>query len=273
MTLPTSQTELSTATEKMKPDTREVKSEIGNCIDKVDSVEMPTGLERLGEALLLTVFPLSGFYFGYRDIKWIIANQPAVREKLEQAKEGTEEILLKLGELLSPGNPFAMKEMAEGWDEVLTHLTGTISPISPESFYATETWTDGLGRGYSRVPSKQKGAVEGVIPHVESMRDFLRTHADTLIQHWWRLAKAIANFYIEAIPLASQFISANPLKWADIAQPIADCIAHILKTVLEVADAIFEFTMTSNGQIESLKEGLSYVTGSEFGKWPKAELA
>lgn len=61
--------------------------------------------------------------------------------------------------------------------------------------------------------------------------------------------------------------------WAHIAQPIADCIAHILKTVLEVADAIFEFTMTSNGQIESLKEGLSNVTGSEFGKWPEAKLA
>lgn len=270
--VPENQEDLDTATATLKSDTDEVVDGVESCIKKVSDVELPSIQERIGEQLFSAVFPMAGFYFGFRDIQWLIANQPAVAEKLSAAKEGAESIALQIVQLLSPGNPFALKAIAEGWDDVHSFLTGTISPISPHSFYATETWTDRMGVKYSRVPDKQLAALNAVIPQVASLRDFVRDHADTLISHWWKLCKTIALFVIEALPLAAKFISANPLKWADIAEPIAECVSHVLKTVTEVADAIFEFTMTSNAQIEGVKEALSDKTGTDFGSWPSAAL-
>lgn len=268
--VPTSQAEFEAGVENMAPEAQQVEEAVGSCITTVEDVEPPSLGQRFGELLLTAVFPLAGGYFLYRDIKLILANKPAVLEKLNEAGGGVGDILSEIGQLLSPGNPFAMKAMATSWDEINRILTGTVGPMSDSFFYAPRTWTDSVGVRYAGVPSQQKGALEGLIPHVGSMREYLRQHADTLIKHWWDLCLEITDLVIDAIPLASKFISANPLKWLDVAEPIAQCIARVLKAVRNIANLLFEFTMESNSQIEVLNADVSNVTGSVFGKWPEA---
>ena len=116
-------------------------------------------------------------------------------------------------------------------------------------------------------------ALEGLIPHVDSMRTLMRDHADTIIQLWWDIYEEIFDFVTAAIVLASGFIQANPLKWVEIAEQIAECVAEVLTTVKDLIKLVFDFTMESNGQIETLKANSSNVTGTDFGKWPKAIIA
>ncbi|GAA3593354.1 hypothetical protein GCM10022198_16520 [Klugiella xanthotipulae] len=269
---PTTQAELDNQVNKLKPEIARVSAELTSCKEKVSEVEAPSGWDRFGQIILTGIFPVAGFYFGYKEIERIIATQPAVQEKLNEAETAVSDILSELGELMSPGNPFIMKTMADSWDEVNRHLTGSVGPMADESFCATTSWTDAMGQQYSKLPAIQRAALEGLLPHVDSMRTLLRTHATDIVDLWGDLIEEIFDLAIDAIPLASKFINANPLKWLELAEPIADCIARFLEAILNIGTRIREFTMASYGRIDTLKSDMSNISGSYHGSWPVARL-
>ena len=274
MGYPTSQSEFDEGVDKMKPEVQKVQDKIDDCSAKTNDVREPSGFwETAGKIGLSALFPIAGVYFAVEEIKYLLANNDEVREKLEQAASAAADLALEIGKLLSPGNPFIMKVVADNWDAVNENLTGVLAPLDDGKFRAITTWTDAMGERYSKVPAGQKAALEGLIPHVDSMRTLMRDHADTIIQLWWDIYEEIFDFVTAAIVLASGFIQANPLKWVEIAEQIAECVAEVLTTVKDLIKLVFDFTMESNGQIETLKANSSNVTGTDFGKWPKAIIA
>lgn len=273
MGVPTSQADFDQSVEQIKPEAQKVQNKVDECRSTVDSVEWPSGWERLQQGLLTVVFPIAGLYFGWKDLERILISQPEVRETLQRAADGVGEILYEVGQLLSPGNPFAMKAMADNWDAINSILTGAVGGLGDDKFYATSSWTDGMGQYYSQVPAGQRAALEGLVPHVENMRTYLRGHSTNIIQLWWDLYEEIADFVIEALPLAAKFITGNPIKWLEMAEPIAECIALVLSTIKDIVRTIFDFGMTSNGDLETFRAAASNVTGTDFGKWPVARLS
>lgn len=271
--IPASQAEFQSDVDEIVPAIEKVQGKVEECQVKVRDVDWPSGWERLGQALLTAVFPIAGFVFAWKDIERLIADQPAVQALLDQAAQGAADIAAEVAQLMSPGNPFALKGMANEWDNIYTILSGVAGSISGDKFYATETWKDGMGVYYAKVPDGQSAALQGMLPHIENMRSYLREHADEILRLWADLCEEIADFVIEAVPLASKFISANPLKWVDMAQPIADCIAHVLTTVKDIVRLIFDFGMTSNSNLEQFRANASNVEGTDFGKWPIARLS
>jgi hypothetical protein len=271
---PSSQADFDNNIAKMEPEVDRVKREVDKCTQKASDVEPPPSFwDYAGQGLISAVFPIAGIYFGVKHIERIINNNPEVQEQLAQAQQCAADILAELGRLVSPGNPFLMKLMADRWDDVNTQLTGVLQPLDPLSFVATTTWKDPMGERYAMVPGAQQAALEGLLPHIDSMRQYMRSHSDTIINLWWDIWMEIVGLVIDAIPLAASFLSANPLKWADIAKSIADCVARVLTAVKEMVNLIFEFTMESNSQIEGLKSAASDVSGTHFGNWPEARLA
>jgi hypothetical protein len=271
--IPTSQADFDAGVEEITPKIGEVETKIDECQAKVRDIDWPSGWERLGQGLITALFPIAGFYFGAKDIERLIADQPAVQAMLEQAAEGAADIAEEVAQLLSPGNPFALKMMANEWDNINTVLTGVVGSLGDDKFYATASWQDGMGRYYANVPAGQRAALEGLVPHVENMRTYLREHSDNIIRLWWDLYEEVVSFVIDAIPLASKFISANPIKWLDMAEPIADCIARVLEAVQNIVSLIFEFGMASNSNLESFRASASNTAGTDFGKWPVARLS
>ena len=259
--------------DKIIPEVEKVETKVRECTQKADSVSEPPGFwESLGQFALGTVFPIAGVYFSIKQVERLINDNPEVKEKLEEAGRIIVDVLAELGRLASPGNPFIMKILADSWDEVNIDLTGIKGPLDNGRFRAVTTWTDEMGTRYANVPSAQLAALEGMLPHLSAMRDYLRGHSDKLVQLYWDIWMEILRFIGEAIPLAAQFLSANPLKWVDIAKSIADCIKEVLATIRNLVDLVFTFTMESNGQIEALKSAASDVSGTDFGKWPQARL-
>lgn len=273
MGIPTSQADFDAGVEKITPEIRKVEDKIEDCKTDVRDVEWPSGWERVGQGLLTVLFPISGFYFAWKDIERLIADQPAVLAKLDEAAQGTADIAAEVAQLLSPGNPFALKAMANEWDAINVVLTGVVGSLGDDKFYATSSWQDGMGRYYANVPAGQRAALEGLIPHVDNMRSYLRTHSDNIIQLWWNLYEEVVAFAIDAIPLGSQFIQANPIKWLEMAEPIAECIARVLEAVQAVVALIFEFGMQSNSDLEGFRASASNTVGTDFGRWPVARLS
>ncbi|WP_136585509.1 hypothetical protein [Microbacterium hydrothermale] len=272
LSTPADQGQLEEMTAQLRPTVHQTQDKVDECRAKVDSVHEPSGWERLGQALLTTVFPVAGFYFAWKELESILMNKPEVRRILDEAASSLEAVLTELAKLLSPGNPFAMRSMADQWDAVNTALTGVVAAIGDDRFYATSSWTDDMGRLYANVPAGQRGALEGLVPHVDNMRTFLRDHATRIIDLWYQLAVNVAKFVIEALPKAAAFITGNPLKWVDLATPIAEAISTILQLILDTAQTIYDFTRESNTQIETFKSNASNVTGTDFGRWPVARL-
>jgi len=269
MAYPTTQSEFDSHIEEMKPKAEEVSEKIASCTASSD-VEPPVGL---WEAVVGALFPIAGIYFGVKQVEYIIQTNPDVKKLLEEAEKGAQDLVLELGELLSPGNPFIMKVIADNWDSANRKLTGAVGPLSDDRFLATTTWTDDMGVRYAKVPAGQKAALESILPHLESMRVLMRTHADRILQLWWDIYEEIADFVIEALPLAANFIQANPLKWLEIAGSIAECISLVLKTIKGLVKDVFDFTKDSSAQIEALKSASSDVTGTDFGGWPRARIS
>lgn len=271
---PTSQADFDSNVVKMKPEVHKVSDELAKCTQKSANVEPPPSFwESVGQALIGAVFPIAGIYFSVKQIEYLLNNNPEVRENLDRAEKAAADMIYELGQLLSPGNPFLMKVIADNWDAVNTKLTGASGPMDDSSFRANKTWTDTMGQRYADVPSMQKAALDGLLPLLDSMRQYMRTHADTIIQLWWDIWEEIVDFVIVALPLIAQFLAVNPLKWLEIAKSIADCVAAVLDTIKKLVTLVFDFTLESNRQIETLKASSSDVTGTHFGNWPKASLA
>jgi len=270
MVYPTSQSEFKSSTDKMKPKLEEVTDKITSCKKKTDEVKPPGGLL---EAVVGAVFPIAGIYFGVKQIEYLIQNNPEVKKKLEDAQDAAEEVLATILQLESPGNPFMMKVLADNWDAVNAKLTGVVAPLGDGAFLATETWTDTMGARYAKVPAVQLAALQSLLPHLESMRTLMRTHADTIIQLWWDIYEEILDFVITALPLAANFLKANPIKWLEMAGTIAECIAAVLTTIKDMVKLVFDFTKESNGQIETLKSASSDLTGTYNGAWPPARIS
>jgi hypothetical protein len=273
MSIPSSQAELDQGYTELKSEPERMNDEIERCKAKVDSIEWPSGWERAGQLLLTAVFPVAGFYFAYQDLERIIASQPAVRDALNEASQKIGEVLILIGNLSSPGNPFAMKEMANQWDGVNNILTGAVGGLADAQFVATTSWTDDMGQRYANVPAGQRAALEGLIPHINNMRTFLRDHSTEILKLWWELINIVVQWVIDAIPLASKFITGNPLKWVELAQPIADAVAHVLQLIQDIAQRIGQFVFDSAAQIESFRGAASDATGTDFGAWPRAQIS
>lgn len=271
--LPTTKEELDKGCSEMRPNVEKVGAKISECKQKVDDVHEPSGWERAGEALFTVMFPVAGFYFGWRDLERIIASQPEVRQKLDEAGKGIADMMVEVIKLTSPGNPFAMKGMADEWDKVNRLLTGTVEAIDAGRFAATMSWTDSLGQRYAKVPGVQKAALAGAIPLVTNMAGYLRAQSASILKAWWDVVEKIADFVIEGIQVAAKFISANPINWLDKAQDIAAAIATVLRAIKDLVKIAVEYGMKSQTELEKFKSAASNVTGTDFGKWPTALLA
>jgi len=270
---PTSQSDFDADVKKMTPKVTKVSGKITECREEVDKAKPPHSgglLGTLGKIGLSAVFPIAGFYFGAKEVEHILKNTPQVKEKLDEAQGHVEDMVAELGRLVSPGNPFAMTAAADQWDAVNRTLTGILAPL--DKFSATSSWTDEMGARYSKVPEGQKAAVEGLLPHVSGMATYMREHAASIVQLWWDIYLEILDFVSTVLPHAASFLSANPLKWLEVAEKIAQIVSDILTAVRNLVDKVFTFTTGSNSAIQQLKAATSDVTGTDFGAWPKARL-
>jgi hypothetical protein len=269
--VPGDQDSFTAQAEKMVPEVNKLGDEIEGCLKKIESANFSDGGLAKVVKFSLKLSPV-GLLMGSDQADTVRDSLPKVKAALRRAHGAVEDIVDELGRLANPGHPFTMRHVADNWDAVNTKLTGVVAPLDDGKFYATETWTDDMGRRYKNVPAGQQAALKNLIARLESMRTVLRKHADQILQMWWEIVEEIWVFVAESLPLAAAFVQFNPLKWLEVAESIADVVEHVLIAVKNLVGIVVTFVTASTKEIQALGEATSDATGTDMGAWPKARL-
>jgi hypothetical protein len=200
--------------------------------------------------------------------------------KLDQVLEALNDLVEKFGvfaeallKLSSPGNPVSMYTKADDWREVQSKLSGQIGELASSRFPATYSWEGRDGWAYAGIVSDQSAAVSGAYPHADALASHLEAHAKNVIDGWSDIALAVGGIYLDVVRDASQFISADPLKWLDIVPTIVTLVADLIENVANGFDQLEEYATTAYAGMQELAGELASVPGSRSGAWPTADFA
>jgi len=234
---------------KLKDREAEQKEKLDDCVNRFNNVGH-------WESLLIPPWSWSG-----------------IADSLNEVGEGLYKLWDKVADYLSPGNPFDLWRAAEGWNGVLSEITGQKSNLETYNFPATKSWVSREANLYKSLPVQQLAAVSNMELHIGAFHDLLATHACGLVGSWITLFKKLTKFGVTMIKDAAAFVSANPLKWADLAQNIMILVADLLECVVDIAASLADYVVDVQDQVVALKQQLADKTGSDGGSWPKLKFS
>lgn len=240
-----------TAVEQMHTDKESMDEKANACIDRYN--EGP------------------GWWAGFLD--WFQGFMEKVKEALEALVAALEDIAEYLLQLASPGNPFRMFEMKDAWREVQRALSGQVGVLDPINFMGDDSWTGRSGTRYRAMPSRQASALSGLHPKADAFANHLDEHARGIVFGWLAVAKIIADATITYLQDAADFITADPLDWLDIVNPIVDLVGNVLKNVGELLQWIQNYINESLARMNGLSSSMANLEGSEGGAWPSSSFA
>lgn len=195
-----------------------------------------------------------------------------VREQLAKAIDTFTDFLAAVGDYLSPGNPFAMFAKHEQWSDITSAMTAEASNIEGAYLRADSTWKGAIGERYGDLASRQAMAVAAVTSQMDALMTFLSDYAHKVVDTWIAFAEDIINYTVDQIQAASEFISANPLEWADIVPKVVSVVANLLKLGSKLAADMGRNYNDTTQLARGLRQGLADQTGLPGGTWPGASI-
>jgi hypothetical protein len=205
-------------------------------------------------------------------LDWFMQRMNEVRELLEKALAKFTEFLATIADYLSPGNPFAMYAKQDIWISVKQKITGSRTTISPGYLKADTTWKGDPGDHYSDLASRQDTAIATVAGYTDGMIDFLGDYAQKILDAWIDFGERLLTYVVDQVSAASEFVSADPLKWLDIVPKIVTLCTNVAQLGIDTTSAFAKNFTESKATADQLKQDMADLYGFPDGTWPAATL-
>ncbi|WP_431791841.1 hypothetical protein [Microbacterium paraoxydans] len=205
-------------------------------------------------------------------LDWFKNTMNEVRERLNDAIEKYNEFVATIADYLSPGNPFAMYAKHDKWITVKQKITGSKTTIEGSYLRADSTWKGDPGDGYGDLAERQKAAMDTLAGYTDSMMHFLNEYAEKIFNAWIDFGERMITYMLDQVDAASEFISADPLKWLDIVPKIVNVCTNLAQLAVDMTAQLARSFTASKSTADSLKQGMANLYGFPNGTWPAAVI-
>ncbi|GAA3594731.1 hypothetical protein GCM10022198_18200 [Klugiella xanthotipulae] len=178
-----------------------------------------------------------------------------------------------LTQLLSPGNPWKLMEMATSWMTIVGEVSGHISVVDPPvGFGAVASWEGYVGHAYRDLPALQAAALRRLKERAESFSTLVGDHATAVAAFWGGICSTVLMSQITLAQNAAEFVSADPFKWLDIVPHIAKVVSDSLKDLVGLGDVYLNHVLTTAEIWRTFSLDLADQEGTFQGSWPQISL-
>lgn len=205
-------------------------------------------------------------------LDWFSDAMSEVSKKLDEAIKKWNEFWASVADYLSPGNPFAMYSKRDDWLTAKQKISSSKTTVTAEYLKADTTWKGSTGDGYSDLAGRQRMALDTLQGYTDSMMNFLADYAKKILDAWISFGARLITYFIDQVDAASEFISADPLKWLDIVPKIVTLCTNLARLGVDLAEQLGKNFTDSKKVADQLKQDMANLTGFPSGAWPTATI-